>query len=670
MISLDAFSQTVQEETREEESLQELAEYLSAQESGLSNTDILEDLEYYRLHPLNLNTAGATDLQKLHLLNELQIAFLLKQRELYGQFRMPQELNLIEGFDSLLVKRLLLFTQVGPLKQYPLFSIKTLDFAQHEVIVKSGMVFPRRKGFMNLAKGRAYPGPQQDGYIRWVVRSDDRFSAGITAQNDAGEPFFSSPNQKGFDFYSFHLWAKPDKLIESFCIGDYKISTGLGLCLGTGFALQKSSQSVNIPFGANGLRPYHSSDENQFYRGAAVVLHCSDLHLSLFSSFKDIDGTLHSDKGTNQPYLSALPTDGLHRTAGELKSRHTTDERISGLLLSCQRNNLSFGLNFISLNLQYPLLPDTLDYNRYYFRGKRNYNLSGEVHWIYRKMVLAGEVALSKSGGIGAIQQISYFPSQQISFAMILRHYDRDFNSIRGNSFAASSHNRNETGLYTGAEILPFPKIKFNLWLDEFKFPGISYRTSSSTNGYETFFSAEYTGIKNLLLNFRTEQNKKELEMKDDQNKKLLVPVRTTRYRLTGDLSMGSGISLKSRIESCFYKALSHETGWLFLQDLNWAPSSSKFNIWYRTGWFNTPSYNSRIYASEHDLLYSFSIPAFYGKGMRFASTVRYRLSKKTDLRIKLSRTQRLDNLHPGSGYDEINANHIDELKIQIRLKL
>lgn len=674
LISEFFFSSTVSAqnlswESYKGESLEDLSEFLAVHDASSNSKEVLEDLEFLKLHPLNLNTASSSDLQKLHILNDLQIAFLIQQKKLYGAFRIPQELYLIEGFDSILVKQLLQFTWLGPEKQVNLFSIKTLQDSKNELLLQSDIDMPRRKGFIEGKNGTPYAGPMESLYMRWEMRNENIFSAGITAQNDAGEPFFASPNRSGFDFYSFHLWAKPDKFIESFSIGDYKISTGLGLCLGSGFSILKSAEGISIPFGNNGLSPYRSSGENNFLRGIATVLHHGAFHSILFVSHKFIDGKLQNAESPDSCYLSSLPESGLHRTKGELASKHTTGEWIEGANFSFQNNNFSSGLNLISQQLQYPFYPDSLAYNQYYFRGRNNYNLSGEYHWIGQKLTAAGEFAFCKSGGIGAIQQIEWIPSGQISFVLVARHYDRDFNSIKGNSFAATSHNRNETGIYSGTEVLFFSKIKLCMWMDKFRFPGINYRTSSSTHGSEWLVGTDYSISQNTTIHFSINQEQKEFNMINEQKEKMLTPVITTRSKINCKIKWNKNGYFKTEIDNCQYKALQKETGWLFFQDIGWKSHSQKSNHWIRIAYFSTNSYNSRIYTYENDLLYLFSIPSFYGRGAHCAINSTFQLFPKTSIEIKASRTQRLDHLPCGSGNNKINGTSTNEIKIQLRMK-
>ena len=52
--------------------------------------------------------------------------------------------------------------------------------------------------------------------------------------------------------------------------------------------------------------------------------------------------------------------------------------------------------------------------------------------------------------------------------------------------------------------------------------------------------------------------------------------------------------------------------------------------------WFNTDDYNSRLTIYEKSVLYAFSMPSFYYKGMRVAVNARYELNKHIILQVQV----------------------------------
>lgn len=111
------------------------------------------------------------------------------------------------------------------------------------------------------------------------------------------------------------------------------------------------------------------------------------------------------------------------------------------------------------------------------------------------------------------------------------------------------------------------------------------------------------------------------------------------------------------------------ENGVMMYQDIKFKPLFSKLSFSLRYTYFNTESYESRIYAYESDVLYGYSIPAYYGKGKKIYLLLKYNIIKNTDLWIKLSETTYNDRDVIKTGWEEIQGNKLSELKVQLRYK-
>jgi len=85
---------------------------------------------------------------------------------------------------------------------------------------------------------------------------------------------------------------------------------------------------------------------------------------------------------------------------------------------------------------------------------------------------------------------------------------------------------------------------------------------------------------------------------------------------------------------------------------------------------FDTDTYNARIYAYESDMLYNFSIPAYYSQGTRFYLNLKYSVTKYLDFWIRYSQSYYSDLDVISSGLSEIQGNTKSEIKAQIRIRL
>ena len=124
--------------------------------------------------------------------------------------------------------------------------------------------------------------------------------------------------------------------------------------------------------------------------------------------------------------------------------------------------------------------------------------------------------------------------------------------------------------------------------------------------------------------------------------------------------------SLKTRLQSgnLAYIKLSRSKGFTVLQDITW--HFPKIELSGRFAYFKSDDYDSRQYVYEKDMLYAFSIPAYYDVGTRHYLMARYALSKSMKVWIRWSQTRYADLDKISSGLNEIQGNKRSELKAQV----
>lgn len=68
--------------------------------------------------------------------------------------------------------------------------------------------------------------------------------AAVIGSQDAGEPFFSGKNSKGYDYYSFFLQLRKFGRLKSLVVGRYRARFGMGLVMNTNFTLGKAHHTL------------------------------------------------------------------------------------------------------------------------------------------------------------------------------------------------------------------------------------------------------------------------------------------------------------------------------------------------------------------------------------------------------------------------------------------
>src|SRR5690554_4984755 len=128
---------------------------------------------------------------------------------------------------------------------------------------------------------------------------------------------------------------------------------------------------MNIAKTGQGIRPYTSSDENQFFRGAAATLKAGTARVDVFVSNKMRDGNiLGSD--TLGYYFTSLQSSGYHRTHSETEDKNRVGDFNTGISGTWQSGNVKIGAVYLYRHFNLLFNPTTQLYNKFYLSGTSN----------------------------------------------------------------------------------------------------------------------------------------------------------------------------------------------------------------------------------------------------------------------------------------------------------
>ena len=130
-------------------------------------------------------------------------------------------------------------------------------------------------------------------------------------------------------------------------------------------------------------------------------------------------------------------------------------------------------------------------------------------------------------------------------------------------------------------------------------------------------------------------------------------------------------MTFRTSVEANIYRedVASATRGWVISQNAGWKTANSLFQADIYAAWFNTDDYNTRIYSSEKNMLYSFSVPSFYGEGIRLAAVIRYNITSNINISAKAGWAHYFDRELIGTGLEEIEGRDKIDLYAQLRWK-
>ena len=197
----------------------------------------------------------------------------------------------------------------------------------------------------------------------------------------------------------------------------------------------------------------------------------------------------------------------------------------------------------------------------------------------------------------------------------------------------------------------------------------MKFRADGPSSGFEFLGQITYTSGKLFKLISRFRQQVNEENSEDSGSGLDIVDKQDFRVELTYKIS--KDFSIRNRAEIVRYRkgGLNPEFGFLSFQDIIYDPMGSKISGNIRLAIFETSGFNTRIYAYENDVLYSYSVPAYQGKGMRFYLNGRYTISRGTDLWLRYALISYANQEAIGTGGDLINGNKRSDFRVQLRFQ-
>jgi len=644
-------------------------------ESHLGNLDedadvslIIEDLEDLAEHPININACSEKDLSRMYLLNPVQINQLLKFVLEFGPVYSIFELNTIEGFTPSLLQKMEPFIHFGNPEVVSEPLSESLKKGRNEWLARSLGTLQKADGYLPHDDGNTpYDGNRFRYYTRYHFNARDKLQFGLTAEKDPGEALFRESNKQGFDFYSATASWTPGKTIKQIIVGDFMVRSGQGLALWQGYTTSKSPEVMAISKTGQGIRSYTSVDENAFFRGMAASFQKNNLSLDVFFSKNKVDGNIDIDENGTLIFTS-LQTSGYHRTESEIEDKRSVVASNAGAVYKLQLNKIKIGVTFVYQRFDKAFKRPEHLYNQFLFTGNENYTASTDYIYSSGKYLFFGEAAFSKSGGKAFLQGGVVHLNDRLNFSALYRHFDKNYHALWANTFADGSNTNNESGLYFGLRFLPIKYVTLLAYSDIYRSPWYLYSTAGPSNGWDVLAQIDFRFSENFrfYIRFKNEERDQKYTLE-----KFMVnqPERIQKTRLHFDYRLSESVTMKSRIEHAYFVGDSPENGFLVFQDVQFKSDNFPASITARLAWFHTDSYNSRIYAYENDMLYTFSVPAFYGRGFRTYLNLHSRITSKIDVWLKFGNTLWTDRETISSGYNEIDGKCKSELKFQLRLK-
>jgi hypothetical protein len=658
-----------------EQQLENITE--NGEDAETEDDTYLQQLAEYQKNPINLNYTTKEELKQLNILTPLQIANFLNYRSLLGKLINIYELQAVPSFGLNTIQKIRPFVTVNQNANLVSSISDRLKNGDHNLLFRATQVLEKSKGFAtDPASGKSfYPGSQQRLFVRYRYNYKNLLQYGIVGEKDAGEQFFKGTQKQGFDFYSAHIFVRNVGIIKSLAIGDFTVNLGQGLTSWMSLAFKKGPDISAVKREADVLRPYNSAGEIFFHRGLGVTIKKKNIEATVFGSYKKIDANFSRGLDTLQTqddFVSSFQTSGFHRTKSETDDKGSQRQISFGGNVAYNKNKFHIGANAVQYSFLYPLVKSNEPYNAFALSGKAFGNYSTDYSYTLNNMHFFGEAAISSKKYFATINGLLLSVANNVDMSFVYRNISKGYQSLYTNAFTESSLPTNEKGLFSGIAVKLSNEWRFDGYADVFSFPWLKFRINAPSRGTDYLAQVTYKPNKFFEIYSRYRSESKAINFNPDELAISPVVNRPRQnWRTQFSYKLNTAFTFRSRVEALWFDKKSNfaEKGFLMYADVLFKPALKPLSGNIRLQYFETDSYNSRLYAYENDVLYSFSIPVFYDKGYRYYINLNYDISKKITLWCRVSQFLYKNRTNIGSGLDEIPGNKRTDIRLQAMYK-
>lgn len=603
-------------------------------------------------HPLNLNAASREDLEQLPFLTAQQIEAIQAYIYTHGQLKSMGELAMIPEVDYCQRRLLECFATAASVATRD--TLRLADVwrnGHHELAAYGKIPFYERRGDKS-----GYLGYRYRHWLRYDFSSMDRVRIGLVGAQDAGEPFFSGRNGKGYDYYSFYFQLKRTGRLKNLVLGRYRLRFGMGLVMNADLSFGKMGMLTTLGRNANSVRVHSSRSPANYLQGAAATVQLvKGLDVTLFASARKIDATLSATGDS----IVTVVTSGYHRTQREMEKKDNATQTAWGGNVRYFKNGFHVGATALSTGFSKPLAPNRRQqFRRWYPGGRHFWNAGVDYGYTSRKLNLGGETATGDSHALATVNTASLQLGSQLTLMALQRFYSYKFYSLFGNSFADGGSVQNESGVYVGATWQPRRTLTLMAYTDYAHFAWPKYQADAASNAWDNMLSVAWQpGRLSVLARYRVKAREK-----NNADKTGLV--RETTHR--GKLALGYDFGIwqtRTQGDVAYSRYKADSFGWMASQmvtiRLKWLRGTVA------GGYFHTDDYASRIYAYEPGLRYNFFFPAFYGEGIHYMAQLSAGVGAGLTLSAKLAVTDCFDRGYTGSGLERVDRSSRTDLEVQ-----
>ena len=624
-------------------------------EEDIDLADMVGQLER---EPLDLNEAHIEDFESIPGLSPFLARGIVLQRNQLDGFRSVDDLLAVPGMSVEVFRSIRPFVVVLD-SSVRGTSLKNLwKNVSARARIRSTNDLQTKRGFQD----GTYRGSKPKIYQRLTVSYQRRSEAGLLLEKDQGE-------RKANDYMSMYLRFRDLPIFSDLILGDYQIEVGEGVALWGASGISRGGDPVAFAKkSSRGIIPHRSVEENRFFRGLAGTFEVGNIELTGFYSRNARDANVKGDT------VVGFPTTGYHRTLNEMSQRKTAQEKmVGGRIVYRFTEQAHVGVTAYTADFDKLIFAD----NPYRVPVQRSRVIGVDFESSGETVSVFGEWAHNRSGAFGGVSGVVLWFEPFAAVSFLVRSNPKTLLSAHGSvAHRGGREAKNEWGVYSGLRVRPTNDVVLSGYFDLVRTRWTGLRSPFPGWGYESFLQADFHPRNYIRLSVRYDfDSQVDTHPAIDDNGlefRSLVSRWKRNVRVTFIYEIGRQFVVRGRAEmvevGCTGTS-SIERGMLLYHQIKYRPDR-RTTLEARVIFFDTDSFDSRVYEFENDVRGVFATPALFGRGMRWYALVRLKIAAFLGVSAKYAETYRDDVKTMGSGADAIARNVRSRLNIQLDISL
>lgn len=634
------------------------------EEDALDVQDLELRLRQAYDNPIDWNQATRQQLEDLLFVSSAQIEELLFYADYYGPVRSLAELKLVNDIESPLLLLLPSVLYVGDVMD-SLCWADAFRYTEHRVTLRSDVILEQRNGY----KTGHYLGAPFRLFGRYDFEAGNNFRVGLTAESDAGEPWFLY-GAKGFDLYRGYVEASNLRCLSRAVMGAYRVGFGRGLLFGQQSYGNRLSQVLSRSNASYGVSGYGGVAEQPTLLGTAAKLEFNRFSITPFYGYTMLDAD------TSGGVWHSFSSSGYHRSMSEINRRSTLGLHTLGANVSYNQRYFNIGATAYAGFFSLPAVVGAGDWSANDFVGNYQWGASLDYGFHKSKVWFSGETALTQGLAVATTNSLLIRPLGELQFALNHRYFSPRYHAFWANAVSSLSGVNGEHGASFALQI-PVGKSKnLSFLADVYKPLWASTTMSASQIGYElrSQFQGQLSFDKTIYASLRYKV-RPQWYRNDDWHISQSSTDRVGQLYLKLSYSASSclfttGAQANIAQEKIFSGLTKPTFGWLFYQDVSYDVSAIPLRLKARMALYGAPTWANRFYLYESDVPMSGYTPAIYGSAFRWYVMADYKFKFGLTMALRIAQTIYSDREIIGSSYDLIDKPHRTDIHVLLSYKI